>query len=381
MPAEPDADALRLRSAALAEQAADVREAVTNTLAEREVALTVGRQRAERAMEALEHQLDGAGELMIQSIGAAEESAARADHLGELVDKALLEGNEQLARDLSNESALARQQATSYSAQADAAEQDFVRLKDEIVEQRARTTEIDIEAVQLHSQQAESFLALDDLDARAAVYAEAAERQQQFEAMNAEPLPDDDSANRILLERWEVQAQAGQLMEAADAMVVNPAALLDVAPGLDLDPAVALAAPTPEPSVAEPAPEVVDEPGPAAAQAPAGEHTLGEAFGTQAQSDDVDFYDKWFADDPEPAPEPAVVPEPIVVPEPTVLEVVAEKVDDALRSLLPGPVEEEVLLFDGVRDAMEQAGVPFSSEPDPPAVEPDDGTEWFSIDE
>jgi len=63
------------------------------------------------------------------------------------------------------------------------------------------------------------------------------------------------------------------------------------------------------------------------------------------------------------------------------LEVVAEKVDDALRSLLPGPVEEEVLLFDGVRDAMEQAGVPFSSEPDPPAVEPDDGTEWFSIDE
>jgi len=66
MPAEPDADALRLRSAALAEQAADVREAVTNTLAEREVALTVGRQRAERAMEALEHQLDGAGELMIQ---------------------------------------------------------------------------------------------------------------------------------------------------------------------------------------------------------------------------------------------------------------------------------------------------------------------------
>ena len=304
MPAEPDADALRLRSAALAEQAADVREAVTNTLAEREVALTVGRQRAERAMEALEHQLDGAGELMIQSIGAAEESAARADHLGELVDKALLEGNEQLARDLSNESALARQQATSYSAQADAAEQDFVRLKDEIVEQRARTTEIDLEAVQLHSQQAESFLALDDLDARAAVYAEAAERQQQFEAMNAEPLPDDDSANRILLERWEVQAQAGQLMEAADAMVVNPAALLDVAPGLDLDPAVVLAAPTPEPSVAEPAPEVVDEPGPAAAQAPAGEHTLGEAFGTQAQSDDVDFYDKWFADDPEPAPEP-----------------------------------------------------------------------------
>ena len=134
MPAEPDADALRLRSAALAEQAADVREAVTNTLAEREVALTVSRQRAERAMEALEHQLDGAGELMIQSIGAAEESAARADHLGELVDKALLEGNEQLARDLSNESALARQQATSYSAQADAAEQDFVRLKDEIVE-------------------------------------------------------------------------------------------------------------------------------------------------------------------------------------------------------------------------------------------------------
>ena len=117
MPAEPDADALRLRSAALAEQAADVREAVTNTLAEREVALTVGRQRAERAMEALEHQLDGAGELMIQSIGAAEESAARADHLGELVDKALLEGNEQLARDLSNESALARQQATSYSTQ------------------------------------------------------------------------------------------------------------------------------------------------------------------------------------------------------------------------------------------------------------------------
>ena len=243
MPAEPDADALRLRSAALAEQAADVREAVTNTLAEREVALTVSRQRAERAMEALEHQLDGAGELMIQSIGAAEESAARADHLGELVDKALLEGNEQLARDLSNESALARQQATSYSAQADAAEQDFVRLKDEIVEQRARTTEIDLEAVQLHSQQAESFLALDDLDARAAVYAEAAERQQQFEAMNAEPLPDDDSANRILLERWEVQAQAGQLMEAADAMVVNPAALLDVAPGLDLDPAVVLAAP------------------------------------------------------------------------------------------------------------------------------------------
>lgn len=56
--------------------------------------------------------------------------------------------------------------------------------------------------MQLHSQQAESFLALDDLDARAAVYAEAAERQQQFEAMNAEPLPDDDSANRILLERW-----------------------------------------------------------------------------------------------------------------------------------------------------------------------------------
>ena len=69
------------------------------------------------------------------------------------------------------------------------------------------------------------------------------------------------------------------------------------------------------------------------------------------------------------------------MPEPTVLEVVAEKVDDALRSLLPGPVEEEVLLFDGVRDAMEQAGVPFSSEPDPPAAEPDDGTEWFSIDE